>query len=134
MEWQEELQFLIEQGVALYSWYAELTDNKEEKINKERLTQYIVDIAKGVMETKIINGVLTIVDSFPDGVRKAVLKYLARWSRGDILPGYQVMSSIREGDDVKDYWEIFDYLDGFYNLRVKTTSDHFYMFVAKEGE
>ena len=133
-EWQEKLDFLAKRKINLYPGYSHSTGIDLEEEVKEQLTNCVVNLANSIMMLKHINGVLDIINPYPEEVREAILARLAKWARKEVKPGSLVMSSIREGDDMKDYWEIFDYLDGFYDLRVRTSSSLFELYVAREDE
>lgn len=129
--WEEKLSFVENKGIILYDWFTHWSDDEsQEEVNT--ILGGIIALIEKPVEINLINGILSIVDTYKSSPRMAILYYLTRWALGEIEPHHSIMRSIcSEGDA---YLEIFEYLDGWYNMYAQIKPSEYILFAGEEEE
>lgn len=127
--WEEKLSFIENKGINLYDWFTHWEDSESQE-EVDTIVNGIVALVEKPVEIHLINGILAIVDSYRPSPRNAILFYLTKWALGKVQPGHRIMTSTRSEGDA--YLEIFDYLDGWYNMYAELSSSEFVLYAGKE--
>lgn len=127
--WEEKLSFIKNKGITLYDWFTHWSDAESQK-EVDTILRGIIALIEKPVEINLINGILSIVDTYKPGPRIAILYYLTKWALGEVQPDHRIMTSTRSEGDA--YLEIFEYLDGWYNMYAKISSFEFVLCAGEE--
>ena len=127
--WEEKLSFIKNKGITLYSWFAHWSDDYPSE-EEETIIKGIIALIEKPVEIHLINGILSIVDSYEESPRRAILFYLTKWALGNIQPHHRIMTSTCSKGDA--YLEIFEYLDGWYNMYATIKPSEYILFAGEE--
>ena len=127
--WEEKLSFIKNKGITLYAWFARWSDGEPSE-EAETIIKGIIALIEKPVEINLINGILSIVDSYEAYPRQKILFYLTRWALGYVQPHHRIITSTCSKGDA--YLEIFEYLDGWYNMYAKISSSEFVLYAGEE--